>query len=415
LTSIFPYDIDYALVPWISRVDDEPHAMNTSQPLLIVAMIALLIPAPALSVSATPKKGAALSPVPSKKGDPSKGKVLYRHYCAVCHGVAGRGDGPNAEYLDPRPADLSDAEYMAGATEQTIFAVIERGGAALDLPSTMPVWGKTFSKEQILDLVAYVQTLSKSQPMEKKSPTRLEEIRAPSETQCRLCHVKQGEHRQIAPDLGQEGSKLNKDWVYAFLKKPTKVRPVGFIPLTKSVMPNFQLTDEEVLSLTEYLMTKKDPRISKAAIGEIRMIPGEIQKGKKLFLEAYSCDACHRIGDNGGIVGPNLAQAGRRLRPEWIATWLKNPQAIRRDSPMPNLGLQENEIRALVSYILSVTQGPTPAPTPATSKPINDLIQKGEMLMKDKNCIGCHVLETEHDKERGPRRTAEGLSVYSNN
>ncbi len=398
--------------------------MNKSLPLLIPAIITLLTFTPTQSALAKSKLPTSKSAAPKlampKKGDPSKGKVLFRHYCAVCHGIAGKGDGPNAEYLDPRPADLSDAEYMASATEQTIFSVIERGGAALDISLAMPMWGKTFSKEQIADLVAYVQTLSKGRPMEKKSPTRLEEIKAMGETECRLCHVKQGEHRQIAPDLGQEGSKLNKDWVYAFLKKPTKVRPVGFIPLTKSVMPNFQLTDEEALSLTEYLMTKKDPRISKAVLGEIKMTPGEIQKGRKLFEEVYSCDACHRIGDKGGIVGPNLAQAGRRLRPEWMMTWLKNPQAIRPDSPMPNFGLQEPEIKALVAYILSVAEGPIPAASPATSKPIRDLIQKGEMLMKDKNCIGCHVLETGHDKERGPQRTAEGLSalrggVYSNN
>lgn len=378
-------------------------------------MIAMLSPAPNQTALAKTKASTPKSAVIVKKGDPSKGKVLFRHYCAVCHGIAGKGDGPNAEYLDPRPADLSDAEYMASATEQTIFSVIERGGAALDISLAMPVWGKTFSKEQISDLVAYVQTLSKGRPLEKKASTRLEDLKAMGETECRLCHVKPGEHRQIAPDLGQEGSKLNKDWVYVFLKKPTKVRPVGFIPLTKSVMPNFQLTDEEALSLTEYLMTKKDPRISKAALGETKMIPSEIQEGKKLFEEVYSCDACHRIGDKGGIVGPNLAQAGRRLRPEWIATWLKNPQAIRPDSPMPNFGLQKQEIKALVTYILSVAEGPIPAASPAISKPIRDLIQKGEMLVKDKNCVGCHVLTTNQEMEPRPQRTAKGLSAYSNN
>jgi len=144
--------------------------MNTSQPLLIVAMVALLITTSASSAPAAPKKGApASASVPFQKGDTSKGKVLFRHYCAVCHGVIGKGDGPNAEHLDPRPADLSDAEYMASATEQTIFSVIERGGPALDLPGTMPMWGKTLSRGQVADLVAYVQTLSKAGPMEKKT------------------------------------------------------------------------------------------------------------------------------------------------------------------------------------------------------------------------------------------------------
>lgn len=389
--------------------------MNRFLPLLIPSIIALLTFTPTQSALAKSKlqtsKSAAPKPATLKKGDPSKGRVLFRHYCAVCHGIAGKGDGPNSDYLDPRPADLSDAEYMASATEQTIFSVIEKGGAALDISLAMPAWGKTFSREQIADLVAYVQTLSKGHPLEKKPPTRLEEIKAAGESECRLCHIKQGEHRQIAPDLGQEGSKLNKDWVYTFLKKPTKVRPVGFIPLTKSVMPNFQLTDEEALSLTEYLMTKKDPRISKTAVGEINTTPGVIEKGKNLFFDVYSCDGCHRVGDKGGIVGPNLSQAGKRLRPEWIATWLKRPQAIRPDSPMPNFGLQDHEIKALVAYILSVAQGPSPAARSETGKTTRDLIQKGEMLIKDKNCIGCHVLETDHEKERRPQATLGSMSA----
>ena len=389
--------------------------MNTSQPLLIVAMVALFITAPFSSASAAPKKGAAISSsVPSQKGDPSKGKILFRHYCAVCHGITGKGDGPNAQHLDPRPADLSDAEYMASATEQTIFSVIERGGPALDLPATMPMWGKTLSKGQVADLVAYVQTLSKVSAMEKKPRTRLEEIKAPGGTDCRLCHVKSGERRQIAPDLGQEGSKLNKDWVYAFLKKPTKVRPVGFIPLTKSVMPNFQLTDEEAMSLTEYLMTNTDPKISKTAPGEFRVTP-ELKDGKRLFEEVYSCDGCHQVGNKGGIAGPNLSQAGKRLRPEWMMAWLKNPQAIRPDSPMPNFGLQEHEVRALVAYILSVSEGPSPAPLPANSKTHGELVEKGKMLARDKNCAGCHLFEMNHEAEQKAQRTVEDPSVYLNN
>ena len=381
---------------------------------LFISVFVLPTPAKPKS-SQTPKSSQAPKSAIVQKGDPSKGQALFRHYCAACHGLSGKGDGPNAEHLDPRPADLSDAEYMASATEQTIFTVIERGGPALDLPATMPMWGKTVTKEQISDLVAYVQTLSKERPLKKTSPTRLENLQPVGESECRICHVKQGERRQIAPDLDQEGSKLNKNWVYSFLKKPTKIRPVGYMPLTKSAMPNFQFSDEEALSLTEFLMTKVNPKISRMMLGDFRVTPESVKEGKKLFEEVYSCDGCHQVGDKGGIVGPNLTQAGSRLRPEWIATWLKNPQSLRPDSPMPNFGFQDHEIKALLAYILSVAEGPPPASLPVTAKTPRELVEKGKMLVRDKNCGGCHLLEMNHEAEEKPQRTAEEQAVYSKN
>ena len=329
-----------------------------------------------------------------------------------------KGDGPNALHLDPRPADLSDAEYMAGATDQSIFSVIERGGRALDLPPTMPIWGKTLSREQIVDLVAYVWTLSKtpskSDDAEMKQPTRLAENKTPTEADCRVCHVKSGERHPIAPDLGQEGSKLNKNWVYGFLKKPTKIRPVGYMPLTKSVMPDFQLTDEEALSLTEYLMARQDPRIPKMGSTEFRSTPEAVKEGKRLYEEVYGCDGCHQTGDKGGIAGPNLSQAGNRLRTEWIVTWLRNPGSLRQDSPMPNFGLQDHEIKALLAYILSVSEGPPPASPPANGKTPSELIEKGKSLARDKNCAGCHIFDMNNGKDRTeqkPQKIAEGRSV----
>ena len=37
----------------------------------------------------------------------SDGAALYADYCAACHGPTGKGDGPAARGLTPRPADLT--------------------------------------------------------------------------------------------------------------------------------------------------------------------------------------------------------------------------------------------------------------------------------------------------------------------
>ena len=35
------------------------------------------------------------------------GADLYGEFCASCHGAGGRGDGPDAAGMDPKPADLT--------------------------------------------------------------------------------------------------------------------------------------------------------------------------------------------------------------------------------------------------------------------------------------------------------------------
>lgn len=76
--------------------------------------------------------------------------------------------------------------------------------------------------------------------------------------------------------------------------------------------------------------------------------------GQALFV-AKGCSTCHNHGDtdqSGGIqigIGPDLsnfqADAG------FLRRWLADPSAIKPDTAMPNLGLGEAEIEALVAYI----------------------------------------------------------------
>jgi len=78
-----------------------------------------------------------------------------------------------------------------------------------------------------------------------------------------------------------------------------------------------------------------------------------INKGKKLFDE-LGCIGCHIIGDSGGYVGPNLNNAGDRLKAGWIAAWLKNPQAHNPETIQPNYNLSDEQIKYLTSYLMSL-------------------------------------------------------------
>ncbi len=355
-----------------------------------VGVLSLLLLLPSPVFSAPVEKGLPKSTaVVSVKIDLVAGGHLFKHYCAVCHGTSGKGNGLNAGNLDPHPADLT-GEEVASLTNAEIYEVIEKGGAAVELSAAMPPWGKTLSREQIQNVAAYVRALSSGDEVKK---VRASDLKEPGKTDCRVCHIK-NVVEQIAPNLGHEGTKLKADWLYRFLKNPTRLRPVGFIPLTKTRMPNFYFGDEDASALTAYLMTQKDAGISTASTAGFNLSdPLEVEKGRSLFVDKYACDACHKTGEKtGGIVGPDLAEASNRLRPEWIFHWLKNPQLIRPDSPMPTLGIPDAEIRSLVAYVLGV--GKKVDPVVAAGVPVSDtLVEKGGKLIKEKNCLFCHTLD----------------------
>jgi len=53
------------------------------------------------------------NPVPATSEAISRGRELYLFECAQCHGVAGRGDGPQAPSLTTRLADLASARVRS--------------------------------------------------------------------------------------------------------------------------------------------------------------------------------------------------------------------------------------------------------------------------------------------------------------
>lgn len=77
--------------------------------------------------AAAPAAKVLKNPVASTPASITAGAAVYKKYCAFCHGVAGKGDGPLAP-KDAMPADLTDAKWDHGATDGDIFNVIQNGG-----------------------------------------------------------------------------------------------------------------------------------------------------------------------------------------------------------------------------------------------------------------------------------------------
>lgn len=101
------------------------------------------------------------------------GDYLFRTYCAACHGTSARGDGPLADSMRRRPADLTAiAKRNKGVfPSEEVYRMIDgrepvKGHGGPD----MPVWGDVFTRSvdagdpaivqaRIRALVAYLEGL----------------------------------------------------------------------------------------------------------------------------------------------------------------------------------------------------------------------------------------------------------------
>ena len=75
------------------------------------------------------------NPVPRDDASLARGRELFGIHCAMCHGTQGRGDGPVARVLVPRPADLHQ-ERIQRLSDADLYRRITGGFGA------MPAFGR---------------------------------------------------------------------------------------------------------------------------------------------------------------------------------------------------------------------------------------------------------------------------------
>jgi cytochrome c2 len=187
---------------------------------------------------------------------------------------------------------------------------------------------------------------------------------------CLACHKIDGDGGEEGPDLSTVGSHRSWTWIYAHTLRPQGVAP-------GSTMPVFLLNRDELRDITIYLTTLLDSRdrlrylpllakrvarkLPKGAPAvaqepwqpEERKIAREIEfpyDGAALFAGA-GCRLCHTVDSTGGEVGPALTYIGLKRNAENLEKLLKDPEEIIPGGKMPQLYLNELQIKALVRYL----------------------------------------------------------------
>ena len=89
-----------------------------------------------------------------------RGKLIYKEYCSQCHGATGKGDGPAASGLEPKPAVHANMAFDKLPMEY-LYNVVNHGGRAVGKSTSMPYWNLTIGQQGVADVIAYLKATFK--------------------------------------------------------------------------------------------------------------------------------------------------------------------------------------------------------------------------------------------------------------
>jgi len=249
------------------------------------------------------------------------------------------------------------------------------------------------------------------------------------------------EDKKVGPSLKEVRVKLRKEWIPYWLGHTHEFRPT-----TK--MPQFRLEPAQVQAIAAFIWQSgvTGPALQKQA-------PGRAARGKEL-LEARGCLGCHAVGEGpntvGGDFAANLSRVGEKANYDYLVRWVHNPRErtrpycpfekrdlgpedyakhglpyvfdldhsrcpndghelqVQQPTVMPSLRLSWDDARDMASYL--VTMKHNDASYPAADY-LDDpkLMAKGEALVKNYGCAGCHeIAGLEEEARIGTELTTEG-------
>lgn len=85
-----------------------------------------------------------------------------------------------------------------------------------------------------------------------------------------------------------------------------------------------------------------------------------MRKAESLLREKLSCLGCHRLGDVGGRIGPNLGSVSQRLNGPFVDMMIQHPREIVPASIMPKIALQPKRAILIGNFLKQVNVESTP-------------------------------------------------------
>lgn len=197
-------------------------------------------------------------------------------------------------------------------------------------------------------------------------------------SQCSACHVLdkpatpsvQRLWDRKGPDLHYAGVKFDREWLVGWLQEPARIRPAGTL-YTRNIVssaeadkideaklaPHPKLAKADAEAVADALIARTQPA-GLVASGAYAGEKPNMRLGEMSFTKLRGCSACHQASPGeGGVSGPELYTAARRLKPDYIAEYIKDPQKFDPHVWMPRQALSDKDVQRLTGYLLQLGQG----------------------------------------------------------
>jgi len=327
---------------------------------------------------------AVAQPLVSPGHDPLAGsRVFGTRGCVTCHAVNGLGGtiGPDLARIS-HPRSWYD---LAAAMWNHLPRMTERMHApGLSTPALRP--------EETADLIAFLFTLHYFDP--PGDPQAGQRLFA--QKRCMLCHQVGGVGGVVGPNLDffrPYGSPI-------FVAAAMWNHGPGMLEAMRARgVEHPRFTEAELLDLLAYLRAASPSPVE----GALYVLPGRATRGRQLFAEKRCID-CHRVGGQGGNVGPDLGERDLARSPTQFAAalWNKAPAMLEamtmRGISLPPL--RTEEMADLVAYLDSVEYFARPGDP-----------RQGPQLVRAKGCLDCHTLHGQGGVVASDLAQAKGLEL----
>ncbi len=249
------------------------------------------------------------------------GQRVYAQRCAVCHGPDGRGNGPAAPSLIPRPRDFTQGRFKFKSTangqpptDDDLLRIVANGLRA----SAMPSWRDVLTPDEIRAVVAYVKRFSPSFDGARSEPLNVPP-RVPPDTAsvsrgrvlygrwCSTCHGDDGRARIELPDLKGYPvitRDLTAPWTFAGGSEPQHLWLRLSTGLAPGPMPSFAATTtpQERWDLVNYVLSlARTPPWERGGRLEGAGQAGDLVMRGRYLVHAQMCGLCHTPINRTGI------------------------------------------------------------------------------------------------------------------
>lgn len=173
-----------------------------------------------------------------------------------------------------------------------------------------------------------------------------------------------------APPLWYAGNKYREGWLAQWLQAPTTIFPAGYFPNAAiRSTPEGDEVDPSKLHRHEALPKQEAEAIAAelmalkphdALIAAVKHEPGTVAKrmGAMDFGKFKGCQACHQDeAGEGGLSGPEMYTAWKRLQPAYIVSFISDPRAWDANTIMPRMEMNAAAVSKLADYLKVIGGG----------------------------------------------------------